>query len=283
MLPAQYPVSAHSVDPQFGPIITEHHVGGKRYWSLFVLVLFLCLVALAGFIATLAEGSLLGASLLGLLIFGMVLVLLVLSGVRIIVYTHGIERRGRFGSKRLGWDQLQSYTLNIVDPSHVAAGAGGVIGMLIVRLVTSNELKPQAVVLRGKGGEKLTIPNQLKDYDALLGSLIPYLTERLALQVHQELSRGIAVGFGKRLSLDPQAGLVFSGLLGGKQNLPFHDVESIVFERAQLAIRRHGVAKPWQTVALAVIPNVGVFQKIVAGASPPRQAPPSADQYGWAR
>jgi uncharacterized protein DUF6585 len=279
----QYAVPAHSVDPQFGPIISEHHVGGKRYWSVFGLVLFLALLALAGFIATLAEGALLGASLLGLLIFGMVLVLVVLSGVRIIVYTHGIERRGRFGRQRLGWDQLQSYTLNIVDPSHAAAGAGGLIGVLIVRLITPRDIKPQAVVLRGKGGEKLTIPNQLKDYDALLSSLIPYLTERLTSQVHQELSRGVTVGFGKRLSLDPQAGVVFSGILGGRQNLPFHEVESIVFERALLAIRRQGVAKPWQTVALAAVPNVGVFQKIVAAAGPPPQAPPSANQYGWAR
>jgi hypothetical protein len=92
------------------------------------------------------------------------------------------------------------------------------------------------------------------------------------------------VGFGKRLSLDPQAGIVFSGVLGGKQNLPFHEVDSIVFERALLAIRRRGEPKPWQTVAIAAVPNVGVLQKIVAQASPPPQAPPPpADQYGWTR
>jgi len=284
MQPAPYPVPMQPIDPQFGPVVSEYEVGGKRYWLVFGLIVFLCLVALAGFIAVLAEGSFLGGALIGSLLLGMVLLLVALSGVRIIVYTHGVERRGRFGKKRLGWDQLQSYTLNVVDPSHAGAGAGGVLGMLIVRLVTSNEIKPQAVVLRGRGGEKVTIPNQLKDYDGLLASLIPYLADRLAAQVHQELSRGVPVAFGKRLSLDPQGGVVFTGLLGGKQNLPFHEVESLLFERAILAIRRRGEAKPWQTVPIAAVPNVGALQRIVAQASPARQAaPPSGEQYGWAR
>lgn len=283
MHPAPYPVPTQPVDPQFGPVVSEHHAGGKRYWLVFGLILFLCLVALAGFLAVLAEGSVAGGAIIGSLLLGMVLLLVALSGIRITVYTHGVERRGRFGKKRLGWDQLQSYTLNVVDPAHAGAGAGGVLGMLLVRLVTSNQIKPQSVVLRGKGGEKLTIPNQLKDYDGLLASLIPYLADRLAAQVHQELSRGAPVGFGKRLSLDPQGGVVFTGLLGGKQNLPFHEVDSIVFERANVAIRRRGEAKPWQTVPIAAVPNVGVLQKIVAQASPPPQAAPPGDQYGWAR
>lgn len=284
MQPAPYPVPMQPVDPQFGPVVSEYEVGGKRYWLVFSLVLFLCLVALAGFIAVLAEGSFVGGAVIGSIILAMVLLLVALSGVRLIVYTHGVERRGRFGKKRLGWDQLQSYTLNVIDPSHAGAGAGGVLGMLIVRLVTSNEIKPQAVVLRGSGGEKVTIPNQLKDYDRLLESLIPYLADRLAARVHQELSRGVPVAFGKRLSLDPQGGVVFTGLLGGKQNLPFHEVESLVFERAVLAIRRRGEAKPWQSVPIAAVPNVGVLQRIVAQASPAPQAPPpSGDQYGWAR
>jgi len=283
MHPAPYPVPTQPVDPQFGPLVSEHHAGGKRYWLAFSLILFLCAVALLGFIAVLAEGSFVGGAIIGCLLLGMVLLLVVLSGIRLTVYTHGVERRGRFGKKRLGWDQLQSYTLNVIDPSHAGAGAGGLLGVLIVRLVTSNQIKPQSVVLRGKSGEKLTIPNQLKDYDDLLTSLIPYLAERLVAQAHQELSRGVPVVFGKRLSLDPQGGVVFTGLLGGKQNLPFHEVDSIVFERANLAIRRRGEPKPWQTVPIAAVPNVGVLQKIVAQASPPPQAPPAGDQYGWAR
>ncbi len=284
MQPApMYPVPAHAVDAQLGPVVSEHHVGGKRYWTLFVLLGVIGVALLAGFIAALAAGSVIGALSLGLGMALLVLVLVVLSGVRIIVYTHGIERRGRFGSKRLAWEQLESYTLSVVDPSQAAAGVGGVIGMLIIRLVTSNDIKPQAVVLRGTNGEKVTVPNQLKDYDPLLLSLVPYLTERLTARVHQQLSSGVAVGFGKRLTLDPQAGVVYTGLLGGKQNLPFHEVESTGFERALLAIRRRGEPKPWQTVQIAAVPNVGVLQKIIAQASPPRHAPPPGDQYGWAR
>jgi len=284
MHPAPQLVPAQLVDPQFGPVVSEYHMGGKRYWPLFGFILLLCLLGSAGFIALLAEGELIAAAVVGAFVLGMVLLLVTLSGVRIIVYTHGIERRGRFGSKRLGWEQLQSYTLNVVDPAQAGAGAGGVLGMLIVRLVTSNDIKPQSVVLRGKSGEKVTIPSQLKDYDGLLGSLLPYLAQRLAAQVQLELSRGVPVAFGKRLSLDPQGGVVFTGVLGGKQNLPFHEVDSIVFERALLAIRRRGEAKAWQTVRIAAVPNVGALQQVVAQASPPRPAPPaSAEQYGWVR
>ena len=280
--PSPFPIQHPAVDAQFGPVVSEHHVGGKRYWWLFALLLFLTVATLAGFIAALANESLIGAALLALVVLGLVALLLVISGLRVTVFTHGIERRGRFGSKRLAWDQLDAYTLSVVDPSAAAAGVGGLIAMLIIRLITSNQIKPQSVLLRGKDGSKVTIPNQLKDYDALLASLIPYLTERLAAHVHRELSRGVGVGFGKRLALDPQAGIVFTGLLGGKQNLPFHEVESIVFERALLAIRRRGESKPWQTVAIAAVPNVGVLQKIVAQANPTRHAP-QGDQYGWAR
>lgn len=277
------PVPLQHVDPQFGPVVSESAAGGKRYWTLFGMVVFFEAIALAGFAATMIEGSVGGALVLGVLIFGLVLIQVIMSGLRVIVYTHGIERRGRFTHKRLGWDQLQSYTLTVVDPSHAAAGGGGLIAALIVRAITSNDIKPTSVILRGKNNEKVTIPNQLKDYDQLLGSLVPYLTDRLAAQVHAELSRGVAVGFGKRLTLDPREGVVFTGLLGGRRSLPFHEVESTAFERAFLAIRKYGEKKPWETVAIAAIPNVGVLQKIIAQASPPRQPQPGPDQYGWAR
>src|SRR3954468_23377648 len=107
MHPAPVPaVSFQHIDPQFGPLVSESGVGGKRYWTALGSVLFLGVFALVGFVAALAEGLIVGALILGLLIFGLVLALGVLSGLRISVYTHGIERRGRFGSKRLGWDQL---------------------------------------------------------------------------------------------------------------------------------------------------------------------------------
>jgi hypothetical protein len=276
-------ISPQDLDPQFGSLVSEHHVGGKHYWSLFALLLFLMALLLAGFIAALAAGVLIVGLALASLILGTVMALVVLSGVRVVVYTHGIERRGRFGSKRVAWDQLQSYTLNVVDPSHAGAGAGGVLAVLIIRLITSNDIKPRSVVLRGKNGEKVSIPHHLKDYNALLASLLPYLVDRLTPQVHQELSRGVAVAFGKRLTLDPQAGIVFSGVLGGKQSLPLSEVEGMAFERALLAIRRRGEPKPWQTVAIASIPNIGVLQRIVAQANPAPPAPPSGDQYGWVR
>ena len=101
--------------------------------------------------------------------------------------------------------------------------------------------------------------------------------------MHQELTRGVAVRFGKRLALDPREGIVFTGFFGKRLTLPFSEVESTGTERALLVIRRYGQNKPWRRVHARAVPNLGVFQKIVAQATIARQAPPQSENFTWTR
>lgn len=270
-------------DPQFGQAVSEWRPGGKKFVGLVLALVLLCVLALLGFVALIAAGELIGAAFVGVLLFGFVFLSVMLFGLQVTVYTHGIERVGRFRTRRLAWDQLQSYTLTIIDPAVAAQGGGGLLGALIIRAVTSNDIKPQSVTLRGKDGTKLVLPNHLKGYATLLDSLLPYLTDRLAAQVHQDLSRGVAVPFGKRLTLDPAQGVIFTGFFGGKKSLPFAEVAGTGLERALFVIGKYGQKKPWLKVAAASVPNLNVFQKIVAQASAPRQASPASENFTWTR
>jgi hypothetical protein len=193
----------------------------------------------------------------------LVLVFVQQAMVRVVSYTHGIERFGLFGKKRLLWDQLQSITLMIVDPASTAAGQGLLV-VLIVRLLTKKDRKPQSVVLTALDNSKLTIPGYLKGYDDVLSSLLPYLTERLFAKAQYELSRGQVVPFGKRLMLDPAWNLTYTGLLGGKVMLPLNAVASANVERGVVLIQPRDQKKPWQRIHARSMPNLSVFQRFVA-------------------
>ena len=93
----------------------------------------------------------------------------------------------------------------------------------------------------------------------------------------------MAVPFGKRLTLDPAQGVIFTGFFGGKKTLPFAEVAGTGLERALFVIGKYGQNKPWVKVAAASVPNLNVFQKIVAQASAPRQAPPASENFTWTR
>lgn len=270
------------VHPQFGAVLSAHRAGGTRYWRGLAWVFAVAAFALAGFVDELLDSNPAAAIAPGLAVAILGLVLWVMSGRRVVVYAHGIERRGRLGRERLAWHQLQDYTLNVSDPSPLGVDESGMISGRFRWMMTGEKIAPQSVVLRGKGGEMLTIPSRLQDYDALLAALIPSLTAHIAARVNQQLSTGSAVTFGNRLAVDPQTGVVFTELLGRKQTLPFDEVESVVFQRGYVAIRRHGDTRPWQTVAIAVVPNVVAFKEVVTQLSPPRLTPPSGDQYDWA-
>ena len=277
------PVPMHGFDPQFGQAVSEWQPGGKKLIGLIVLFGLFCVIGLVGLLALLAEGELVWAAVVGLVLFGWVLLLMVVLGLKVTVYTHGIERAGRFRTRRLAWDQLESYTLTIIDPAVAAHGGGGLLGALVIRALTSNDIKPQSVTLKGKDRTKIVLPNHLKNYDTLLGSLLPYLTDRLAAEVHQSLRRGVPVAFGKRLTLDPAQGVIYTGFFGGKKALPFAEVAGTELKRAVLVLGKYGQNKAWAKVAAASVPNLNVFQKIVAQASTPRQVPPAAENFTWVR
>ncbi len=183
--------------------------------------------------------------------------------VRVIVYTHGIERFGLTGKKRLAWDQLQSYTLNIIDPAQTAAG-GGALAVLLVRLLTKNNQKPASVVLLGKDGTKVTLGNGLRGYDALIESLVPYLTDRLLAAAHADLRRGVPVSFGSRLLFDPAGNLTYTGLFKKQYVLPFANIATVDIRRAALVIVKRDTGKAWKSIRVRTVPNVRVLQRLVA-------------------
>ena len=249
------------VDPQLGNVVSEWRAGlGRRIWlASFALIV-------GGALAAIGAGNdsmVVVIIAVVLTVLCLVLVVVQQAMVRVVSYTHGIERFGMFGNKRLLWDQLQSITLVIVDPAANAAGQGLLV-VLIVRLLTKKERKPQAIVLTALDNRKLTIPGYLKGYDAVLGSLVPYLTERLFAKAQYELSRGQIVPFGKRLILDPAWNLTYTGLLGGKAVLPLNAVASAKVERGVVLIQPRDQKKPWQRVHARTMPNLSVFQRFVA-------------------
>ena len=281
VVPTQLP------DPQLGSAVSEWRVGGARPVLLGLLIVVLGGGLIAALVAGLGDEQPVLAVLSSALVLGLVVLLLALvTGPRVVVYTHGIERTGRFGKRRLAWDQLQSYTLNYVDPGSaaIAGGGGGLLVMLLIRALTSKKTKPQSITLLGSDAKRLTLSNHLKGYETLLDSLLPYLTDRLLANVHQAMSRGIVVPFGRQLALDPAAGVVFTGLiLRKKESLALSEIESTDVERGVLLIRKRGQQKPWQRIAARGVPNLGVFQKFAAQMSVPQQALPPSEDWSWTR
>jgi hypothetical protein len=185
------------------------------------------------------------------------------AAVKVVTFTNGIQRSGMFGSKRLAFDQLQSYTLNIVDPAQTSAGAG-VLVMLLIRAFTSKNQKPTTVVLLGRDGSKVTIPNYLKGFDSLLESLLPFLADRLLAAAQYDLNRGVPVAFGARLVFDPGGNLTYTGMFKKQYVLPYANVASIQIERALVVITQRDTGKAWQRIHVRTVPNVGVLQKLFA-------------------
>ncbi|MEO8906088.1 MAG: DUF6585 family protein [Polyangiaceae bacterium] len=249
------------VDPQLGSVVSEWRAGARRR----ILLALVTLVFGGGLAAIGADNDSMVVVVIALVLTVLCLVLVFVQQgmVRVVSYTHGIERFGLFGKKRVLFEQLQSITLVIVDPAANVAGQGLLV-VLIVRLLTKKDRKPQAVVLAALDNSKLSIPGYLKGYDDVLGSLLPYLTERLFAKAQYELSRGQLIPFGKRLVLDPSWNLTYTGLLGGKTVLPLNAVASAKIERGIVLIQPRDQKKPWQRIHARSMPNLPVFQRFVA-------------------
>jgi hypothetical protein len=247
-------------DPQFGHLVAEWRAGlGRRIWLSIVVLICGGLAAVAGF----ANDNLVLGGIFGVLtLFFVSLICVQQAKVLVTTFTNGIERRGLFGRQRLAWDQLQSYTLNVVDPAQTSAGAG-VLVMLLIRAFTSKNQKPTTVVLLGRDGSKVTIPNYLKGFDSLLDSLIPYLVERLLSVAQFDLNRGVPVAFGARLVFDPGGNLTYTGLFKKQHVLPFANIASVQLERALVVISQRDTGKSWQRVHVRTVPNLGVLQRLI--------------------
>lgn len=256
--------TTHS-DPELGAMVAEY---GPAWTSRILLFVIIAAAAggfaLAGFVnGEVALGLVSVAVGAGLIALTQVL----LAKVRLRLFVHGLEHRSPFTTRRIAWNQLGSYTLQIIDSTAaVAGGAGGVLGLLIARAVlkaVKKDIVPNAVILQPKEGKRVVLSANIAGYKELLKTLLPELAERIFPHARQVYEGGREVSFGKKLTLQRGVGLTFTGLFGKKYVLPLEQAASAKLEGAALVIRRSDTNAPWQTLQAAAVQNLGVLQRFV--------------------
>lgn len=253
-------------DPELGTVVSELRAGwGTRIAVFFLILVFMGLLA-AG--VSQAEQAPLLLALVGVVTLALCgFTQFVLSASRVRLYQYGIERSGRFGRKRIAWQQLERYQLQIIDTAVIAGAGGGLLGLLVARLVQRamkpKEVVPNAVWLFDKSGTKLTLAGNVKGYPELVKQLIPSLTEQLFAQLKPVFDSGAPIAFGKKVALQRGVGITVSGAFGRKQVLPLEQAASATLDRAALVIRRSDNNAVWQSLQAASVANLGVLQKFV--------------------
>lgn len=214
---------------------------------------------------------------------GLAVVWSLLSGLKIVLHEHGIERHSRRGVTTIRWPELESYRLVLVDQSAAAGAAGGALGALLVGLAMrylgkKKALVPQSVILLAKNGKKLAFSPNLRGYEELLQRLIPDLDERLLAANLPAYQRGERLQFGKSLALQRGVGVSVKGMLSAEQTLPPAELGGASIERVLLVIRRSD-GSTWKTVAAGDVPNIGVFQKLLVSERKPTS--PDSMNLAW--
>lgn len=255
-------------DPVLGAVVSSYGAG----WKLRLLAFFL--IAIFAGIALLAAGSPQSGS--GSALVAVVVVTLALIGLvqyfgsasKLVLFEHGIESSGRFGSKRIAWRDLDGYELQIVDSMAAAgAGAGGLVGGLLAHLVSRamkpKEQPPNAVWLFGKDGTKIVLSAKTKGFEELTRTLVPSLADRLFAALKPAYDAGSEIAFGKKVTLERGVGITVKGLFGKPQVLPLEQAASAAVERGSFVIRRSDTNAAWQTLLAGSLRNPGVLQKFV--------------------
>jgi len=258
--------TTHS-DPELGVLVSEHGAAWAPRVVLFVMIALLAGIFTA---AGIAEDEILLAVISAVVGLGLlVLVQVLLSKVRLRIFAHGLEHRGPFTTRRVAWNNLDSYTLQIVDTSAaVAGGAGGVLGVLLARAIMkavkkSAEVTPNAVILLPKQGKRVVLSASIAGYKDVLKTLVPALADHIFPHARQVYDGGREVSFGKKLSLQRDVGLTFTGLFGKKHVLPLTQAATARLEGSAVVIRLSDTNAPWQTLQAAAVQNIGVLQRFV--------------------
>jgi hypothetical protein len=265
MQPAQTPFAGH--DPQLGGVVSRWKAGWTQRIALFVISwIFAGIVVLIGAstenVRLVLLGVVIGCGLVGLIEYFQ-------SGVEVVVYTNGIERRGRTGKKRIAWSALASYRLNMIDPMVVAGATGGLIGALIVRAVlrirgNDKAVTPRAVIIRDTQGTQVIVPDGLAGYKELIATLVPSLTDRLFPAAKRAFDSNQSVSFGDALVIQRNVGVTVKGLFGKKTTLPMADFSGATVDRARLLIHKKG-KRGWHALGIPSVENLGVFERLVVG------------------
>jgi hypothetical protein len=253
---------------EMGAVEAEYGAGMKpRIAAFFLVGVFMGLIALG---VSQSDQAPLLLGLVALVTAAlMAFIQFVFGAVRVRIYQGGLESKGRFRTKRIAWDNLQKYQLQIIDSTMLAGAAGGLAGVLVASLISkvrkSKSVPPNAVWIYGSDGTKIILSASVKGYASLLDTLLPSLDERLFPAVKTTYESGALVDFGKQLTLQRGSGITVSGLFGKKNVLPLGQAASAQIERAAFVIR-HGETKAvWQSLQAATVMNPGVLQKFVDG------------------
>jgi hypothetical protein len=257
-------------DPEFGNLSSELRAAWGMRILVMVLILFGCGLFVIASVSSDEMGLGITIGVVGLALIA--LVQFILSALRVRIYQHGIERRGRFGTKRIAWANLKSYQLQMVDPVAIAGAAGGLVGVLVARGIQrafKKEVVPNAVILSAKDGTKIALAGNVAGYRELIRTLVPFLTEQLFVVAKQTYDSGAELKFGKKLTLQRGVGVTFTGLFGKKHVLSLEQIAGATLDRAALVIRRNDTNAVWQSVPATSVLDIGVFQKLIEVAGKP--------------
>ncbi|HEX2733953.1 MAG TPA: hypothetical protein VHM70_20235 [Polyangiaceae bacterium] len=259
------------VDAEFGALVAEYGAGWTPRIALYFLIALLGGMFVIVGISSKQDSVVVSAVLATAALCG--LVHFALACVRLRIFERGVERRGRLGTKRLAWSQLQNYQLELRDPAVAAAGAsGGLVGVLAARLIRRMINKkgvPSRVVLIASDGSKVVLSNVIRSYKEWIEALVAETTERLFTSTKLRFDNGEVISFGSKLSVQREAGISVKGAFGKTQVLTLDTAASAVVEGPLLVIRRSDSNAVWRNVDASSVLNIGVFQKLLAAYGKP--------------
>jgi hypothetical protein len=257
-------------DPEFGALKAEHGAALTPRVALYFLITLLAGIVTG--LSVVSERYAIAVLAIGIAAALSALVHYLAGAVRVRIFDNGIERSGRFGVKRVPWSELQTYQLQLVDAAVAAGASGGLVGVLVASLVVralDRQQVPNAVVLRGKDGTKITLAPNFKDYKRWIAELVENLTERLLPLAQQGYESGAELQFGKKFSVQRGVGITVTGLFGKKKVLALENAGSATLERTLLVIRRSDTNAVWQKVNINSIVNPGVLQQLIEAKGKP--------------
>jgi hypothetical protein len=260
-------------------------------WLIRGLLTFLSLIFLIPSLAMTGDdrAAIAGWVMASLTIAGIVFIWWQQSGLRLIIFPDRIEKRGRIYNKTLRFAELEKYVY-VPQQRNTAYGygAGGLLGMLIVAAVEAatrgNQAFPPPIAIRltGAGGVKLFVSNIYSGHVPLIQKLTAMSTDALVPRVLAAYHAGQTVTFGKRLTVQREAGLSYRGVFGEKK-LPLAALDrAALIEGNRFVLRHQG--RVWARFLLSQLPNVFVLIALIneqrgaqqaGGQVSPGVAPPS--------
>ncbi len=261
--------------PEAAPAATAWRAG----WQIRLVVLFLTGLALAvpgGILLGVSDGNpvalVIGWGLIGLFVALNAFTFWQQAGVEVLLHADGIERRGRFGARRIRWAELASFVYT--PQRRQTYYGGGLIGVAITVAVALAEkddpLKPARFLLVGRDGARVSINVNIAGYRELIRRLVAVATEALYPAAQRAFDAGEPVRFGDRLTVRRGAGVTWRGFFGGERTLPFERIERAqLLEGRSFVLRTPGKAWPWLRLAMERVPSLFVLIQLLNHARQP--------------